>query len=145
MANRYICTDVYTVQAGDTLYSIAQEYQVEVNLLMRANRIRNPYNLRIGARLCIPGLAENRPTPMPPLPQVPPDEPQDGAETPDTPNTPDIPAPPAHCQAVHIVKAGDTLYMIAKQHNVTLEALMEANKSIDPYNMQIGQEICIPG
>lgn len=139
MANRYICTDVYTVQAGDTLYAIAQQYQVDVNLLMRANRIRNPYNLRIGARLCIPGLAENKPAPTPPpLPQVPPDEPQDGAESPDTP------APPANCQAIHIVKSGDTLYMIAKQHNVTLEALMEANKSIDPYNMQIGQEICIP-
>lgn len=139
MANQYICTDVYTVQAGDTLYAIAQQYQVDVNLLMRANRIHNPYNLKIGARICIPGLAGNKPVPpAPPLPQVPPDVPQDGAESPDTP------APPANCQIIHVVKAGDTLYMIAKQHNVTLEALMEANKSIDPYNMQIGQEICIP-
>lgn len=55
MANHYICTDVYTVRAGDTLLFLAQRYQVEVDLLMRANRVRNPYNLRIGTKLCIPG------------------------------------------------------------------------------------------
>ena len=63
MANHYICTDVYTVRAGDTLYSIAQRYQVEVDLLMRANRVRNPYNLRIGTKLCIPGLRRTLPFP----------------------------------------------------------------------------------
>ena len=72
MANHYICTDVYTVRAGDTLYSIAQRYQVEVDLLMRANRVRNPYNLRIGTKLCIPGPAENTPVPQP-LPEVEPE------------------------------------------------------------------------
>lgn len=142
MANQYICTDVYTVRAGDTLYAVSQQYGVDVNLLMRANRIRNPYNLRIGTKLCIPGLQEEVPAP-PPLPDVPPDVPQDGAESPDTP----APAPgqrPPQCRIIHVIEEGDTLYMIAKQHNVTLEALMEANKSIDPYNMQIGAEICIP-
>lgn len=137
MARKYICTDVYTVQAGDTLYSISQRYGVDVNLLMRANKIRNPYNLRIGVRLCIPGLEGNTPSPAP-LPDVEPDLPQDGAESPDTP------APPAQCRMIHVVEEGDTLYLIAKQHNVTLEALMQANQTIDPYNMQIGEEICIP-
>ena len=96
MANHYICTDVYTVRAGDTLYSIAQRYQVEVDLLMRANRVRNPYNLRIGTKLCIPGPAENTPVPQP-LPEVEPEEseePQGGV--------------PAGCKTVHTVKMGDT-------------------------------------
>lgn len=125
MAKKYVCTDIYTVQAGDTLYAVSQRYNVDVGLLMRVNRISNPYNLRIGTRLCVPGLAE-------PLPDVEPDAPQDGA---------DMPMEPA---ATHVVKEGDTLYMIAKQHNVTLEALMRANPDIDPYNLQIGMEIRVP-
>lgn len=125
MAKKYVCTDIYTVQAGDTLYAVSQRYNVDVGLLMRVNRISNPYNLRIGTRLCVPGLAE-------PLPDVEPDVPQDGA---------DMPMEPA---ATHVVKEGDTLYMIAKQHNVTLEALMRANPDIDPYNLQIGMEIRVP-
>lgn len=125
MAKKYVCTDIYTVQAGDTLYAVSQRYNVDVGLLMRVNRISNPYNLRIGTRLCVPGLAE-------PLPDVEPDAPQDGA---------DMPMEPA---ATHVVKEGDTLYMIAKQHKITLEALMRANPDIDPYNLQIGMEIRVP-
>ncbi len=143
MAKQYICTDVYTVQAGDTLYAVSQRYNVDVNLLMRANRICNPYNLRIGTKLCIPGQKEESPAPGP-LPDVPPDIPQDGAESPDAPAPPASGERPPHCRLIHVIKEGDTLYMIAKQHNVTLEALMEANQGIDPYNMQIGAEICVP-
>ena len=132
MANHYICTDVYTVRAGDTLYSIAPRYQVEVDLLMRANRVRNPYNLRIGTKLCIPGPVENTPVPQP-LPEVEPEEseePQGGV--------------PAGCKTVHTVKMGDTLYMIAKMHHISLDALMRANPDIDPYNLRIGTNLCIP-
>lgn len=109
---RYVCVDVYTVQAGDTLYTIAQNYEIPVSLLMRANRIINPYNLRIGLKLCIPGEMS-----MPP-----------------------------QCRGVtHTVKAGDTLYMIAKMHKVSLSAIIEANPNLDPYNLQIGTLLCIPG
>ena len=127
MSNQYICTDIYTVRAGDTLYSIAQYYHTDVQLLMRANRIRNPYNLRIGTRLCIPGSV--------------PDAPEAPAPQPETPQC--EPSGPS-CESIHVVKEGDTLYMIAKQHGVTLDALMKANSHIDPYNMQIGMEICVP-
>lgn len=135
----YVCIDVYTVRPGDTLYTIARQYGIPVDLLMKANRIRNPYNLRIGSRLCIPS---ERPQQTP------------GA-TPDTGTTPDTnPGADANpnpdeanrpsCRVIHTVKAGDTLYMIAKLHRVTLDALMNANPDIDPYNMQIGTELCIP-
>lgn len=117
MANAYVCVDVYTVKSGDTLYSISQRYDVPVGLLMRVNQINNPYNLRIGRKLCIPGKY-----------------------TPD-PGEADRP----QCKGtLHTVQEGDTLYMIAKKHKVTLDALMDANPDIDPYNMTIGMELCIP-
>ena len=81
------------------------------SLLMKANKIRNPYNLRIGTELCIPGPAEDN---------------------------------KKKCAAVHIVKPGDTLYMIAKMHKVTLDAIMKANPDVDVYNLTVGTELCIP-
>ena len=114
MKNCLYCIDVYTVSEGDTLYSIAEKYELPVSLLMKVNGIENPYNLQIGTRLCIPGTADQ------------------------------LPAAPESCTKKHAVKAGDTLYLIAKMHNVKLDALMRANPHIDPYNMLVGTELCIP-
>ena len=114
MKNCLYCIDVYTVSEGDTLYSIAEKYELPVSLLMKVNGIENPYNLPIGTRLCIPGTADQ------------------------------LPAAPESCTKKHTVKAGDTLYLIAKMHNVKLDALMRANPHIDPYNMLVGTELCIP-
>ena len=61
MKNCLYCIDVYTVSEGDTLYSIAEKYELPVSLLMKVNGIENPYNLQIGTRLCIPGTADQLP------------------------------------------------------------------------------------
>lgn len=114
MNNCLFCIDVYTVSEGDTLYSIAEKYDLPVSLLMKVNGIENPYDLRIGTRLCIPGTEDQ------------------------------LPPAPEKCMTAHTVKAGDTLYLIAKMHNIKLDALMRANPSIDPYNLLIGTELCIP-
>jgi len=47
---------VYIVQAGDTLYSIAERFGVTVDDLMAANGIVNPNILAVGQQLIIPGL-----------------------------------------------------------------------------------------
>ena len=49
------------------------------------------------------------------------------------------------CRGVlHIVKKDDTLYKIAKKHGVPLSWVMYANPYVDVYNLQIGDEICVP-
>lgn len=117
MNNSLVCIDVYTVTAGDTLYTIADKYDLPVSLLMKVNCITNPYNLEIGTRLCIPGdesqLTKPEEKPMPSM-------------------------------KVHVVEAGDTLYLIAKKHGVKLDDVMNANSNIDPYNLMIGTELYIP-
>ena len=45
---------------------------------------------------------------------------------------------------VHIVKQGDTLWNIAKQHNTTVEEIVNVNKIEDPNNISIGQKLFIP-
>ncbi len=117
MNTTLVCIDVYTVSEGDTLYSIAEKYDLPVSLLMKINGIKDPYNLQVGHKLCIPGTEEQ-------LPQRPP--------------KPDM------TYKTHTVVAGDTLYLIAKQHQIKLDALMKANPTIDPYNLLIGTELVIP-
>ena len=34
MTNTLVCIDVYTISEGDTLYSIAEKYELPVSLLM---------------------------------------------------------------------------------------------------------------
>ncbi|MCU0223945.1 MAG: LysM peptidoglycan-binding domain-containing M23 family metallopeptidase [Acidobacteria bacterium] len=46
---------IHVVEKGQTLYRIALVYGVELKTLQRANRIRNPRQLKIGQKLSIPG------------------------------------------------------------------------------------------
>ena len=34
--------------------------------------------------------------------------------------------------------------MLARQYNILLEDVLNANPGVDPYNLQIGQQVCIP-
>ena len=114
MNTSLVCVDIYTVHEGDTLYSIAEKYDLPVSLLMKVNGVVDPYNLQIGHKMCIPGTEDQ------------------------------LPQNPTNCHKTHIVVAGDTLYLIAKMHQIKLDDLMRANPSIDPYNLLIGTELIIP-
>lgn len=45
---------------------------------------------------------------------------------------------------IHVLEQGDTLYKLGKKYGVTVSSLMFANPYVNVYNMQIGDEICIP-
>jgi len=45
---------------------------------------------------------------------------------------------------IHIIEEGDTLYKLSKQYDVRLFDIMRLNPYINVYNLQIGDEICIP-
>lgn len=102
----------YTVKAGDTLYSIAKKYNVTVAALAKANNITNYNLIRVGQVLVIPGT-----TPPPP--------------------------PPA-TTVKYTVKAGDTLYSIAKKYNTTVSAIATANKITNVNSISVGQVLIIP-
>ncbi len=46
----------YTIQRGDTFYSIARRYNIKLDLLLKANPRVNPDALLIGQKICIPIL-----------------------------------------------------------------------------------------
>ncbi|MCO6453460.1 MAG: LysM peptidoglycan-binding domain-containing protein [Caldilineales bacterium] len=49
-----VCNQWYTVQPGDTLYSIAKRYNTTVEALMLMNHLRSTY-IYVGQLLCVPG------------------------------------------------------------------------------------------
>lgn len=53
---------LYTVLAGDTIYSIAQQYNTTAQAILTANPGINPNNLQIGQVLCLP-FSPSRPCP----------------------------------------------------------------------------------
>jgi len=42
------------------------------------------------------------------------------------------------------VKPGDTFHNLAQRFNTTVASLMAVNPGVDPQNLSIGQNICIP-
>ncbi|MDP2935473.1 MAG: LysM peptidoglycan-binding domain-containing protein [Dehalococcoidia bacterium] len=53
-------------------------------------------------------------------------------------------ATPTPGPTIYKVAPGDTLYQIAKNYGVTIEAIVQANKLSDPRLINVGQELAIP-
>ena len=54
------------------------------------------------------------------------------------------PTAPATTLRTHIVKAGETPTIIAREYGVKVEALMAANPKLDPRRLQVGRAVTIP-
>ncbi|SHO50354.1 LysM peptidoglycan-binding domain-containing protein [Anaerocolumna xylanovorans] len=44
----------------------------------------------------------------------------------------------------YVIEQGDTLYSISRENNVPLPLILRLNPFVDIYNLQVGDEICIP-
>ncbi len=91
----------HTVQAGETLYSIAKKYNVKVDALQFLNAMKNN-NIEVGQKLII----------NPNLPSADTKEPQ--------------PVP-----GYHIVRHGETLFAISKMYNISVSDLKAINTLIN--------------
>jgi LysM repeat protein len=116
---------IYTVQEGDTLYSIAETYGVEILVLIEANRERlelDPANpiIKVGDELLVPppGTELATPTPLP-----------EGL--------------PRGTRIEYMVKSGDTLAAIAFDFNSTVDDILEVNKLEDPNSIYVGQILIV--
>ena len=45
---------------------------------------------------------------------------------------------------IHVIRSGDTLYLLGKRYHVPVSSIMYANPYVNIYNLQIGDELCIP-
>lgn len=102
--------NTYTVQSGDTLWSIANRYNVSVDDIMNANNLGTTF-LQVGQVLTIPN------------------------STIDDPQSDD--------DQTYTVKAGDTLWSIAKKYNISVEELKRIN-NLTSNMLSIGQKLLLP-
>ncbi|MBN1250038.1 MAG: LysM peptidoglycan-binding domain-containing protein [Anaerolineae bacterium] len=107
--------NTYVVQRGDTLMSIAARYGVNVSQLASLNGLAWNSWVYVGQRLSIPG----------------------GQSAPN-------PSPPTSTGGTYVVKAGNTLFSIAKWHGTTVSALRAAN-GLSSDIIYVGQRLTIPG
>ncbi len=127
----------HQVQPGDVLVNIAAQYGTTVELLVQVNNIPNQHQIDVGQILLIP-------TAIPPTldATVRPTVTLYPTEEPTLDPTAGTPAPPWH--TVYVVQIGDTLDEIAREHDTTVQAIVELNGITDPGRIVPGQEIKIP-
>lgn len=90
-------TIIYTVEAGDNLYSISKKYSTTVAAIREMNDMGNSSNIKVGQKLKIPGSA----APAPSAPKVE--------------------------EITHVVKKGEGLWDISRQYGVTIEDIVKWN------------------
>jgi murein DD-endopeptidase MepM/ murein hydrolase activator NlpD len=105
---------IYIVQAGDTLYSIAQRYGIDVNVLAEANGLINPDQIYVGQSLTIPA-----------------------------PSTASTSIGPT-VNRIHTVQKGETLFSIALTLGTSIRAIAEANQLTQSKWVLVGQQLAIP-
>lgn len=52
--------------------------------------------------------------------------------------------PPCINGSLYTIMEGDTFFKLAQRYNVPLNSIIEANPNANPYDLKVGQEICIP-
>ncbi len=112
---------IHIVQVGETLNSIALRYKTSVAMLMLANNLSD-YRLTVYQRLVIPPEGWQG---YPPLPIW------------------TGPGPSDCGHGYYTVRAGDTLYRIARANGISVNALMAANHLTSSL-IVAGQRLCIP-
>ena len=166
------CTNgqtAYSIQAGDTLFSISMRFGITTQSILDANPGLSPNNLRVGEIVCIPGVA--------PPPVCPPNSfsytiragdtlfllaqrfgvtPQSILDLnpsilPDSLRVAQIICIPSAAPPVcppnsfsYTIRAGDTLFLLAQRFGVTPQSILDLNPSILPDSLRVGQIICIP-
>jgi len=118
---------IYVVEEGDNLYSIAEKFEVDILVLIEANRERlelDPANpiIKVGDEILIPPPGAQLPTATP----IPVDM-------------------PAGTPIDYTVQPGDSLGAIALLFNSTVEDIIARNEDLeeDPNSLFVGQELVV--
>jgi LysM repeat protein len=104
---------IHTVAAGETMYSISKKYSVDFNELVAANPDKTK-GIQIGDKVKVPTKNANKTNEVVPLVK--------------NPVNPTV--GPKDSVILHKVEAGQTLFSLAKQYEVTEQSIKDANNGL---------------
>lgn len=104
---------IYTVQPGDTLYTVSLLFRVSLQSILALNNIPDPTLIYPGLKIVLPGNAVN----------------------PFQPIVPGI--------IRYSVLPGDTIYRISRRFGTTVQSILNSNPGLDPLRLMPGQVITI--
>jgi membrane-bound lytic murein transglycosylase D len=140
----------HRVRRGETLGAIARKYGVSTKQLMAWNGISNPRKVKAGQKLIIEGKSNAKPKMKKSSTETPAAKDtklSSAAPTPahaTTPSAAPAPAPAPKSKSVtHTVKSGESLWTIARKHNVTIAQLQKWNNLSDPSAVRAGTSLKI--
>lgn len=135
-------TQKHTVQRGEGLIKLARQYNVPVEAISQANKLSHNASIRVGQTLTIPSRSQvdrlvseynassNKSAAAPTKAAV--------------TSKPVVTSTGPTSQKGHEVKAGEGLIKLARQYNVPVEALAEANNMSTNTSLKVGQTVTIP-
>ena len=120
----------YSLQPQDTLWDLAEQYNISVEDILAVNTDLDPNSLYIGQVIYLPNDSEinaaqreYRPGRRPPYHRY----------------------RPYGCRRSYVVQPGDTLYRISYRFGIPIRTITDANPYINfGYPLQVGQFICLP-
>jgi|GEM_PF-724264 len=137
----------YKIQDGDTIWDIAQDFNVTRDSILKYNNLSENSVLKIGQKIIIPNVvkvvikvppvAAEAPKPKPAVQPVKESAPAPVEEAKEEVLA-DLP------DNVYIVKEGDTLDSVAEDFAVTVQALAELNDLEEDAKLEEDQELKIP-
>lgn len=123
-----VAAGAYTVADGDTLWSVARRMGISADQLAEANPGIDARHLSLGQTLAVPDGAAQQVAERTPVAAA---KPQAAA--------------PKKTGLSYTVADGDNLWSVARQFDVTVAAVTQANPGVDPARLRIGQTLAIPG
>lgn len=130
----------YTVVNGDTLSGIAKKNHITTKELSAANKLKSESKLKLGQKLIIPGKSAIA---APVMTAASTKQPETMAATPVADASPKASGNGA--PLTHVVKAGESLALIAKKYQVKSSEIAVANNITNPALIRAGMTLTIPG
>ena len=110
----------HVVRSGETIWEIAQEYNLSSQAILAANPGVAPKKLQVNQTLTLP------------LPK-----------SPEINLTPEVNLNPSKFKQ-HVVRSGETIWEIAREYNLSSQAILAANPGVAPKRLRIDQVLTIP-
>jgi len=126
--NKKIQTVEYTVVKGDSLWNIAQKYDIKMHEIISINQLENITQLSVGQKLNIPvselaGASGQETKTIATSTGTQEEKPKD---------------------VIHIVQKGETFWGISRKYQVSIQSITGANRISESSRLVVGQKLTIP-